>query len=103
MRADFAAARDDLAGLVAAAGYRLLPAEATYFMDVDLAASGIELDDLSFCERAVRECGVAVIPVSALYAEAPVRTVVRLCFAKRKATRDAGAAALARAHALMAS
>ena len=43
------------------------------------------------------EAGVAAIPVSAFYAEAPVTNVVRLCFAKQPETVAAGVAALAKA------
>ena len=53
-------------------------------------------------QRAVEECGVAAIPVSAFYAEDPVTNVVRLCFAKKPETIAAGVAGLARARALMA-
>ena len=68
----------------------------------DLLAEGrIALDDAAFCERAVRECGVAAIPVSAFYAEKPVTNVIRLCFAKRSETLEAGVAALARARTLL--
>jgi aspartate/methionine/tyrosine aminotransferase len=100
MRAEFAAARDDLSAALAAAGYAVLPAQGTYFASVDLAASGIGMDDVAFCERAVAECGVAAIPVSAFYAERPVTSVIRLCFAKKPETRRAGVAALAKARAL---
>jgi aspartate/methionine/tyrosine aminotransferase len=100
MRAEFGAARDDLVRRLEAAGYAALPSEGTYFAAVDLAASGIGLDDAAFCERAVAECGVAAIPLSAFYAENPVTGVIRLCFAKRPETRAAGVAALARARAL---
>src|SRR3546814_6336168 len=82
MRTDFARSRDHLAGGLADAGFAVLPAEGTYFLSIDLAASGIPLDDVTFCERAVREAGVAAIPVSALYAEEPARNVIRLCFAR---------------------
>lgn len=102
MRARFAASRDALAGALAEAGYEVLPAQGTYFLNVDLAASGIAADDSAFCARAVEEAGVAAIPVSAFYAEDPVRTVIRLCFAKRQATLDAGVAGLARARSLFA-
>ena len=81
----------------------MLPAEGTYFLNVDLAASGIALDDMTFCDRAVREAGVAAIPVSAFYAEAPVTNVIRLCFAKQAATLEAGVAALAKARSLFAA
>ncbi|HEY1146427.1 MAG TPA: aminotransferase [Allosphingosinicella sp.] len=102
MRADFIEARDFLVRGLADAGYVVLPSEGTYFVAVDLAASGIPLDDATFCERAVREAGVAAIPVSAFYAEDPVRTVIRLCFAKKRETLEAGLAALARARVLLA-
>lgn len=98
--AAFAAARDRLARGLEAQGYAVLPAEGTYFLSLDLAASGIAADDVAFCDRAVREAGVAAIPVSAFYAEAPVTSVVRLCFAKRDDTLAAGIAGLGKARAL---
>ena len=97
MRAGFAAARDSMRAALAAAGYAALDCEATYFLCVDLAASGIALEDAGFCRRAVAEAGVAAIPVSAFYAEAPVTNVIRLCFAKKPETVAAGVAALAKA------
>jgi len=100
MRSAFQSARDGLAAQLAAIGYAALPAEGTYFVNVDLAASGISEPDADFCERAVREAGVAAIPVSAFYAERPVTSIVRLCFAKREETLAAGVAGLARARAL---
>ncbi|HEY0311581.1 MAG TPA: aminotransferase [Allosphingosinicella sp.] len=101
MRAAFAAARDGLAERLRAIGYAPLPAEGSYFVDVDLTASGIAADDASFCERAVREAGVAAIPLAPFYAERPVTNIVRLCFAKREETLAAGLDALARARELM--
>ena len=103
MRAAFSTARDRMQAGLAAAGYAVLPAEGTYFTILDLAASGIALDDRAFCERAVAEAGVAAIPVSALYAEDPVDTTIRLCFAKADATIDAGVERLARARRLFAA
>jgi aspartate/methionine/tyrosine aminotransferase len=102
MRAGFAAARDEMVGQLRGAGYVPLTAEGTYFVCVDLAGSGIAADDVTFCERSVREAGVAAIPVSAFYAEQPVTNVIRLCFAKRQQTIDAGVAALAKARTLFA-
>jgi aspartate/methionine/tyrosine aminotransferase len=100
MRAGFAAARDDLVAGLTEAGLVTLPAEGTYFVCVDLAASGIGADDVTFCERAVREAGVAAIPVSSFYAEAPVTGVIRLCFAKTPATVAAGVERMKAAKAL---
>src|SRR5687767_8248192 len=55
MRRDFARARDGLVSGLREAGFATLPAEGTYFVGVDLPASGIEAEDKHFCERAVRE------------------------------------------------
>jgi aspartate/methionine/tyrosine aminotransferase len=103
MRRDLAAARDRLAAGLAEAGYVTLPSEGTYFLSIDLAASGLTADDVTFCERAVSGAGVAAIPVSAFYADDPVRHVVRLCFAKGNATLDEGLMRLAAARRLFTS
>jgi aspartate/methionine/tyrosine aminotransferase len=100
MRERFTRARDRTVGGLERAGYRLLPSEATYFQCVDLPASGIVLDDERFAALAVEQAGVAVIPLSPFFEDAPVRGIVRLCFAKRDKTLDEGVAALARARAL---
>ncbi|HEV7438286.1 MAG TPA: aminotransferase [Methylobacterium sp.] len=88
MRRDFARARDRLATGLTALGVTVLPSEATYFLNIDIADLGWG-DDVAFCEALVRRHGVAAIPVSAFYAESPVRNLVRLCFAKADATLDA--------------
>jgi len=75
----------------------VLDSGGTYFLNVDLRASGIEEDDRAFALRAVRDHGVASIPVSAFYAEDPVRHVLRLCFAKADETLDEAVARLAKA------
>lgn len=95
MRAENARSRDRLAAGLVAAGYAVLPSVATWFLSIDLAASGIALDDVTFCERAVREAGVAAIPMSAFYAEDAPPNVVRLCFAKRDETLDEAVCRLA--------
>jgi len=102
MRAAFERARDRMAAALAEAGYAVLPAAGTYFMNLDLAASGIALADRDFCEGAVREAGVAAIPNSALYAQDAATGTIRLCFAKRDETIDSGVERLARARSLFA-
>ena len=102
MRRTLERSRNRLAQGLGDIGYVALPSAGSYFLSIDLAASGVPVDDVDFCERAVREAGVAAIPVSAFYADDPVRHVVRLCFAKADATIDAGLAGLARARALFA-
>ncbi|MDB5721041.1 MAG: aminotransferase [Alphaproteobacteria bacterium] len=90
MRAALAEARDFLAAGLSDAGFACLDAEGTYFMCIDLEASGVAADDATFCDRAVREAGVAALPLSEFYAEAPVNHVVRLCFAKKRETLETG-------------
>jgi N-succinyldiaminopimelate aminotransferase len=87
-RARYEAGRALLVGGLEAAGYVLLPADGTWFVTVDLAASGLPPDDEALCERLLREAGVASIPVSAFYRDAPENGYLRLCFAKEEATLD---------------
>lgn len=94
-RARYQAGRDRLVGGLAAAGYVVLPADGTWFVTIDLAASGLPADDEAVAERLVREAGVAAIPVSAFCRDTPERGYLRLCFAKRDATLDAAIARLA--------
>ena len=91
MRARYQRARDRFASAIAAGGYAVAPSEGTYFLTVDLPASGIAEPDAAFCRRIVTEVGVAAIPISAFYAEEPVSSVIRLCFAERDETLDEGA------------
>ncbi|MDE2403766.1 MAG: aminotransferase [Sphingomonadales bacterium] len=92
-----AAQRARLQGGLAEAGFAVMANAATWFVCVDLAASGIALDDTAFSERAVREAGVASIPVSALYEEADApKGFARLCFTKPDAQIDEAVARLGR-------
>jgi N-succinyldiaminopimelate aminotransferase len=100
MRTRFARARDRMAAGLGEAGFAVLPAAATYFLIVDLAASGIALDDEAYASLAVERAGVAVVPLSAFAESDPPRHLVRLCFAKQDRTIDAGVAAMARAREL---
>ena len=101
MRIAFARARDRMIGGLEAAGFAVLPSASTYFLCVDLAASGINLDDEDFAKCAVEEAGVAVVPLSPFAECDPPRHLIRLCFAKRDETIDTGVAALARAKAVV--
>lgn len=91
------ASRDRLAGGLTREGFTVLPSAATYFLNVDLAASGINEADQAFCLRAVKDHGVAAIPVSAFYEQDAPTHIIRLCFAKRDETLDAGMERLAAA------
>ncbi len=91
--------RDRLAAGLAREGFKVLPAAGTYFLNVDLEASGVREADHAFCLRAVKDHGVAAIPVSAFYEQAAPTHIIRLCFAKRDETLDAGIERLAAARA----
>jgi N-succinyldiaminopimelate aminotransferase len=95
MRAAFAASRDRFSAGLGKLGLKVLPCEGTYFLNIDIGPLG-ETDDAEFCQRLVKERGVAAIPVSAFYEEAPVKTAVRFCFAKTDATLDAALERLAK-------
>ncbi|KFN47664.1 pyridoxal phosphate-dependent aminotransferase [Arenimonas composti] len=68
---------------------RPLPVPGGYFQLVDY--SGVsDLGDVDFCRWLTIEKGVAAIPLSPFYAEAPAgQRLARLCFAKVEATLDA--------------
>ena len=100
MRDRFSRARDRMTAGLEAAGYAVLPSASTYFLCVDLAASGIDLDDEAFAKQAVSQAGVAVVPLSPFAKANPPRHMIRLCFAKRDETIDAGVAAMATARNL---
>jgi N-succinyldiaminopimelate aminotransferase len=87
-RGRFQHGRDRLKAGLAAAGFATLDSAGTYFLSVDLPGSGIDLDDVTFCDRLIEEAGVVTIPVSAFYAEDPVTSVVRFAFCKQDAVLD---------------
>jgi aspartate/methionine/tyrosine aminotransferase len=95
-RARYASAKDRLVRGLDEAGYAVLPSAATWFVTVDLAASGFEPDDEAVATRMIREAGVAAIPVSAFCGDKPERGYLRFCFAKEDATLDAAIERLAR-------
>jgi aspartate/methionine/tyrosine aminotransferase len=102
MRDRFQRSRDLMTQGLREAGYKVLDAEATYFLCVDLAESGLSADDESFATEAVKRAGVAVVPLSAFAEKDPARHLVRLCFGKKDETIEAGVAAMARAKEMLA-
>ena len=94
LRAGLSRSRDRFAAGLDALGFAALPAEGTYFINVDIAPLGGD-DDVAFCRRLVADHGVAAIPVSAFYAHGAVTNLVRFCFAKRDETLDAALERLA--------
>jgi aspartate/methionine/tyrosine aminotransferase len=102
MRDRFQRARDRMTFGLEQAGFKVLQSAATYFLCVDLMASGINADDEEFATAAVEQAGVAVVPLSAFVERDSPRHLVRLCFGKKDETIDAGVAAMAKAKELFA-
>jgi aspartate/methionine/tyrosine aminotransferase len=101
MRSRFERSRDRLASGLRDRGFEVLESEATYFLCVDLKASGIALEDEEFAKAAVERAGIAAIPLSAFFEQDPPRHLVRLCFGKKDETIDSGIAAMARAREIL--
>jgi len=102
MRDRFQRSRDLMTTGLRNAGFTVLDASATYFLCVDLKASGLQCDDETFAAAAVSKAGVAVVPLSAFAEKDPPRHLVRLCFGKKDETIEAGVAAMARAKEMLA-
>ena len=92
----YQAKRDEFAGLLAGAGWNLLPVPGGYFQLAGYAAFSAA-GDLAFAQELARDWGVAVVPVSAFYHDGYDPGLVRFCFAKEPATLQAAAARLRRA------
>ena len=59
----------------------MLPSEGSYFQTVRYDAISTE-GDVAFCERLVKEHGVAAIPLSVFYKDKTDTHTIRFCFAK---------------------
>ena len=90
----FAAKRDRLVAALAGCGLALPQSEGSFFLLIDYGAIS-SAPDTTFADEILTQAGVATIPVSVFYADPPPLTLLRLCFAKRDETLDAGAARLA--------
>lgn len=93
MRGEMQRSRDLFTAGLRARGFTVLDSQGTYFLNVDLAPLGAT-DDVAFCKTLVNDFGVAAIPVSAFYAENPITSVARFCFAKRDDTLNGALARL---------
>ncbi|HWD29881.1 MAG TPA: aminotransferase [Rhizomicrobium sp.] len=87
------AKRDKLAAGIAALGFEVLPCEGTYFLTANIRGLTNE-PDLAFCERLVKEAGVALIPLSVFFSDGTPDTMVRFAFCKKHAVIDEALARL---------
>jgi N-succinyldiaminopimelate aminotransferase len=77
------AKRDLIADGVSKLGFRTLPCEGTYFLTADIRGLTNE-PDIAFCERLVREAGVALIPLSVFFSGNSPDNLVRFAFCKQR-------------------
>jgi methionine aminotransferase len=83
----YQAKRDLFCDLLAGSRFGFTRAAGTYFQLVDYSAIRDDLDDVAMSEWLTREHGVAAIPISVFYQQAPKDLrLVRFCFAKREET-----------------
>jgi N-succinyldiaminopimelate aminotransferase len=69
-------------------GFELLPCEGSYFLTASIAKLTNE-SDVVFCERLVKEAGVALIPLSVFFSDNKPDNLVRFAFCKKRETLEA--------------
>ncbi len=77
--------RDLFRNLIKESRFELLPSEGSYFQTVKYSTMSQE-NDVDFCERLIKEHGVAAIPLSVFYADKRDNQIIRFCFAKDENT-----------------
>ena len=83
----YQAKRDLFCDQLAGSRFTFTRSPGTYFQLADYSAIRPDLDDVAMAEWLTREHGVAAIPVSVFYQQAPAdMRLVRFCFAKREET-----------------
>ena len=75
--------RDVLAAGLTRLGFEVQPCEGTYFLTAGITKLTNE-KDFAFCERLIREAGVALIPLSAFFKSGTPDTFVRFAFCKQQ-------------------
>ncbi|MBV9991505.1 MAG: aminotransferase [Alphaproteobacteria bacterium] len=85
--------RDVLRDAIAGLGFKPLACEGSYFLTADIRGLTNE-SDRDFCERLVREAGVALIPLSPFFADGKPDNLVRFAFCKKRAVIDEAVARL---------
>jgi N-succinyldiaminopimelate aminotransferase len=85
--------RDVLAAGLARLGFEVQPCEGTYFLTAGIARLTNE-KDFAFCERLIREAGVALIPLSAFFESGTPDTFVRFAFCKQQSVIEQSLARL---------
>jgi len=76
--------RDILAARLTKLGFEVQLCEGTYFLTADISKLTNE-KDFAFCERLIRDAGVALIPLSAFFKSGTPDSFVRFAFCKQQA------------------
>ena len=76
--------RDILAARLTKLGFEVQPCEGTYFLTAGITKLTNE-KDFAFCERLIRDAGVALIPLSAFFKSGTPDSFVRFAFCKQQA------------------
>lgn len=87
--------RDYFCELLRDTRFRFTPSAGTYFQCVDYSEIS-DLSDMEFVSWMTREKGVAAIPLSAFYEQAPSSQIIRFCFCKDNSTLEQAADILRR-------
>ncbi len=82
--------RDHFNALMAGSKFKFTPAAGSYFQVMDYSALS-DLPDTEFVVWLLERAGVAAIPLSVFYEQAPDMRLVRFCFAKKEATLEEAA------------
>ena len=85
--------RDLFLDLMEKSRFQLSPSRGTYFQLADYSEIS-SLDDMSFVRKLTMEHGVAAIPLTPFYSEAPGTKIVRFCFCKDDSTLEEAASRL---------
>lgn len=85
--------RDTFCRLLGDTRFRFTPSAGTYFQCVDYSDIS-DMEDRDFCNWLTREAGVAAIPMSPFYEQAPDTRIIRFCFCKDDSTLESAAAIL---------
>ena len=68
--------------------WQFLPSQGSYFVTADYSHLSTA-DDMSYSHTLIQDHGVATIPYSAFYLQAPAKQrLIRFCFAKKESTLD---------------
>ena len=85
--------RDTFCTLLSDSRFKLMPSKGTYFQLADYSAIS-DKSDMDFVTELTQEKGVAAIPLSPFYSDAPDTKIVRFCFCKDDETLEKAASIL---------